>query len=81
MSFNYLTIELCCDPIHPPNFEFKMEIPNSIIANQDLKGMDFLCTFKMKIESQNSKCGCIKDSDIHKSRSRCKTPVKNLQSP
>ena len=28
----YLTIELSCDPIHPPNLKFKMEIPNSIIV-------------------------------------------------
>merc|ERR1712081_169509 len=29
--------------------------------NQDLKDMDVLCTFKIKIESQNSEYGCIKD--------------------
>ena len=29
--------------------------------NQDLKDMDILCTFKIKIESQNSDQGCIKD--------------------
>ena len=29
--------------------------------NQDLKEMDFLCTFKIKIERQNSEQGCIKD--------------------
>ena len=30
--------------------------------SQDLKDMDLLCTFKIKIESQNSEHGCIKDS-------------------
>ena len=30
-------------------------------SNQDLKDMDVLCTFKIKIESQNSEHGCIKD--------------------
>ena len=29
--------------------------------NQDLKDMDVLCTFKIKIESQNLECGCIKN--------------------
>ena len=38
------------------------ESPAPIKApNQDLKDMDVLCTFKVKIESQNSKHGCIKD--------------------
>ena len=30
---------------------------------QDLKDMDVLCTFKIKLESQNSEHGHIKDSD------------------
>ena len=30
-------------------------------SNQDLKDMDVLCTFKIKIESGNLECGCIKD--------------------
>ena len=29
--------------------------------NEDLNDMDVLCTFKMKIESQNLDHGCIKD--------------------
>ena len=29
--------------------------------NQDLKDMDVLCTFKIKLESQNSEYGCTKD--------------------
>ena len=29
--------------------------------NQDIKDTDVLCTFKTKIESQNSNHGCIKD--------------------
>ena len=29
--------------------------------NQDLKDMDVLCTLTIKIESQNSEQGCIKD--------------------
>ena len=33
----------------------------SKVPNQDLKGMDILCTFKIKIEIQNSDYGCIKD--------------------
>ena len=38
------------------------ELPASSIApNQDLKDMDVLCTFKIKIESQNLEHGYIKD--------------------
>ena len=29
--------------------------------NEDLKDMDFLCTFKFKLECQNLDHGCIKD--------------------
>ena len=34
---------------------------SSKAPNQDLKDMDVLCTFKIKIESQNSAYGCTKD--------------------
>ena len=34
---------------------------SSQAPNEDLKDMDVLCTFKIKIESQNSDHGCIKD--------------------
>ena len=34
---------------------------SSKAPNDDLKDMDVLCTFKIKIESQNSDHGCIKD--------------------
>ena len=38
------------------------ELPASSKApNQDLKDMDVLCTFKIKIESQNLEHGCTKD--------------------
>ena len=49
------------------NIKIKMpnssqELPSSFKApNQDLKDMDVLCTFEIKIESQNSEYGCIKD--------------------
>ena len=123
--------------------EIKIKKPNpsqeppasSKAPNEDLKDMDVLCTFKIKIESQNSDHGCIKDQwpypnqdqdskpqsgtssvlqspkwglkghgcslhlqnrdrepkfeswvyqrpvTISKSRSRCQTPVRNLQHP
>ena len=36
--------------------------PGSFKApNEDLKDLDVLCTFKIKIESQNSAYGCTKD--------------------
>ena len=38
------------------------EPPESSKAlNQDLKGMDVFCTLKIKMESQNSEQGCMKD--------------------
>merc|ERR1712112_695593 len=36
-------------------------LASSKAPNQDLKDMDVLCTFKIKIESQNSEYGCTKD--------------------
>ena len=45
------------------NIEIIIEMPNSNkeASNQDLKDMDVLCTFKIKIESQNSEHMCTKD--------------------
>ena len=34
---------------------------SSKAPNEDLKDMDVLCTFEIKVESQNSDHGCIKD--------------------
>ena len=34
---------------------------SSKAPNEDLKDMDVLCTFKIKIESRNLEHGCIKD--------------------
>merc|ERR1712082_457659 len=52
------------DPIH---INIKMPNPSqeppatSKAPKKDLKDMDVLCTFKIKIESQSSKHGCIND--------------------
>ena len=51
------------------HIQIKINIPNpsqdppapSKAPNQDLKDMDVLCTFKIKIESQNLDHGCVKD--------------------
>ena len=51
------------------HIQIKIKMPNSSQENpaysqaliQDFKDMDVLCTFKIKIESQNLKHGCIKD--------------------
>ena len=51
------------------HIQIKIQMPNpnqeppasSEIPNQDLKDIDVLCTFKMKIESQKSDHGCTKD--------------------
>ena len=45
----------------------RMQNPNqepaasSKAPKEDLKDMDVLCTLKIKIESQNLECGCVKD--------------------
>ena len=49
--------------------QIKIKMPNpsqeppvsSKAPNEDLKDIDVLCTFRFKIESQNSNHGCIKD--------------------
>ena len=51
------------------HIQIKIKIPNpsqehpasSKVPNDDLKDMDVLCTFKIKIESQNSDNGYKKD--------------------
>ena len=51
------------------NIQIKIKIPNSSqeppasskAPNEDLKDMDALSTFKIKIESPNSDHGCVKD--------------------
>ena len=53
------------------HIQIKIKIPNfsqetlvsSKAPNEDLKVMDVLFTFKIKLESQNSEDGHIKDSD------------------
>ena len=51
------------------HIQIKIKMPNpsqeppasSKASNDDLKDMDALCTFRIKVESQNSDHGCIKD--------------------
>ena len=51
------------------HIQIKVDMPNpsqeppasSKTPNEDLKDMDILCTLKIKIESQNSENGFIKD--------------------
>ena len=48
-------------PSHDPDVKPQQEPHASSKApNQDLRDMDVLCTFKIKIESKNSDNGCIK---------------------
>ena len=50
------------DHIHIEMQQPSQEPPASSKArDEDLKDMDVLCTFKIKIESQNSEYGCIQD--------------------
>ena len=54
------------------NIQIKIKMPNpsqeppasSKAPNEDLKDMDVLCTFKIKIESQSSDHGYIKDQRL-----------------
>ena len=58
-------------PVTSNPIQIKIKMPNpsqeppasSKATNQDLKDMDILCTFKIKIESQNSDHGYVKASD------------------
>merc|ERR1711954_507918 len=58
------------------HFKIKIKIPKPIqeptasskAPNQDLKDMDVLCTFKIKIESQNFDHWCIKDQGPYKNQ-------------
>ena len=58
-----------CVPKTSDNIQINIRMPNpsqeppasSKAPNQDLKDMDVLCTFKIKIESQNFEYGCTKD--------------------
>ena len=51
------------------HIQIKIKIPNpsqelsasTKAPNEDLKDMDILCTFKIKLDSQNLDHGCIKD--------------------
>merc|ERR1712082_395463 len=62
------------------------ELPASSIApNDDLKDMDVLCIFKIKIESQNLDHGCIKDQRPYPNQDQDAKPQSGtssvLQSP
>ena len=48
-----IKIKMLKPPEEPP-------APNKA-PNQDIKDVDVLCTFKIKIESRNLEHGCIKD--------------------
>ena len=56
-----------CSLHHQNKIKMKIKNPtqepstSSRAPNQDLKDMDVLCTFKIKIRSQTSEHGCIKD--------------------
>ena len=71
----------------------KMKIPNpkykpiasSKVPNQDLKDMDVLCSFKIKIESKNWDHGCFKDQWSYPNQDKDAKPQSGtssiLQSP
>ena len=58
------------------------EHPASFKApNEDLKDMNVLCTFKIKLESQNLGHGHIKDSDHVQIKIKIPNPHQELQRP
>ena len=75
------------------HIQIKIKMPNpsqeppasSKNPNEDLKDMDVLCTFKIKIESQNLDHGCIKDQRPYPNQDKDAKPQSEtsniLQSP
>ena len=75
------------------HIQIKIKMPNprqeppasSKAQNEDLKDMDVLCTFKIKIESQNLDHGCIKDQWPYPNQDQNAKPLSGtssvLQSP
>ena len=69
------------------NIQIKIKMPNpnqeptasSKASNKDLKGVDVLFTFKIKIEGKNSGLGISKTSDHIQIKMSCQAPVRNLQ--
>ena len=55
------------------HIQIKIKMPNpsqeppasSKVHNQDLKDMDFLCNFKIKLDSQNLEPGLFKDQWLY----------------
>ena len=52
---------------------------SSKAQNEDLKDMDVLFTFKIKIEGKNSGLGISKTSDHIQIKMSCQAPVRKLQ--
>ena len=50
---------------------------SSIAPNQDLKNIDFLCTFKIKIEGQILDHGCIRDLSRSRQESTASSKAPN----
>ena len=71
----------------PACIQIKIKMPNlcqeppvsSKAPNQDLKDMDVLCTFKIKIESQNLEHGFIKDQWPYPSKIKIPNPSQEPQ--
>ena len=71
------------------HIQIKIKMPNpsqeppasSKAPDKDLKDMDVLCTFKIKIEPNFGSLVYQKPVTISKLRSTCQTPVRNLQCP
>ena len=68
-----------CVPKTSDHIQFKIKMQNpsqeppasSKAPNEDWKDMDVLCTFKIKIESQNLDHGCVKDQLPYPNQDPC----------
>merc|ERR1711954_413539 len=71
------------------HIQIKIKMPNpnqeppasSTAPNEDLKDMDDLCTFKIKLETKFGSWVCQRPVTIFQLSSRCQTPVRNFQHP
>ena len=53
----------------------------TLASNLDLKDMDDLCIFEIKIESQNSEHCCIKDQSAYLNQIKMPNPIQDSPAP
>ena len=76
-----MAVSKTCDHI-----QIKIKMPSSSqkppatfkAPNEDLKDMDVLCTFKIKIESQDLDHGCVKDQGPYQNQDQDAKPQSEI---